>query len=64
MTGSEIKPGNVVRLKSGGHKMTVEYVDGDGKINVCWNPVDWEGKPFSGAMLREKVWPACLKVVE
>lgn len=59
----EIKPGSVVRLKSGGHKMTVEFVTST-QATVCWNPVDWEGKPFTGALLRETIGIQCLKVVE
>lgn len=63
MTGSEFKIGSVVKLKSGGHKMVIEYIDHLGIATVRWIPVDWEGKPFSGAMLKETINVECLQVV-
>jgi uncharacterized protein YodC (DUF2158 family) len=33
---SELIPGSVVRLNSGGPKMTVEFIDNKGKIHCSW----------------------------
>jgi len=52
---SDIKPGDVVRLKSGGPLMTVSSIDGK-LVNVCW---------FSGDTPKfSKLFPDCLDCVE
>jgi uncharacterized protein YodC (DUF2158 family) len=31
------EPGDIVKLKSGGEKMTVEYIQEDGKVTCVWS---------------------------
>jgi uncharacterized protein YodC (DUF2158 family) len=45
----EFQPGDVVRLKSGGPKMTVSKVDDDGSLRCKW---------FDGSTLCEETFPA------
>lgn len=61
---SKFQPGDVVRLKSGGHKMTVEETHFNGQVVVRWVPVDWEGKPFAPTMQKETLSEHCLEKVK
>jgi uncharacterized protein YodC (DUF2158 family) len=48
MSGSELKAGDIVVLKSGGPKMTIDRGDLDGQVWVCW---------FDGPILRHECFP-------
>lgn len=36
MSGEKLTTGDVVKLKSGGHAMTIESIDAQGGANCCW----------------------------
>lgn len=56
MSGNTFKPGDIVRLKSGGMLMTVSVIKNDGSVGCVWQP------PGTTETLRENFRPEALEI--